>query len=598
MEVLPNACEENKSSDATETVSQTPATESLPEEEREACKVPEMDPATVQKKPVRGRRAKVVDSKAAENKQEPTEHTEEPVIPAPVRGRRGKKTEATAPPAVRKTGRGRNAKSQENTSDDQTEMAPEKTVDTTLVAETATEAVSEQTSPVNTNEEENNAAPPAEEAVVKPVRGRKTKQTPVEPPQPEPEITEAVSDELPVADAQPQKSTSATGKPRRGRKTKADTEEPNEVAKEAAVTAETKEQSQPPVRAKRGRNAKQVEEKPESDSKNASVESTQEPVQKMRRTRKAEQDHIEPREEIQTVEMVTEEAKAPLVAEPVKINEQATLAAKPRRGGRKAKQDTESETPVESTEVQEVPALSSTDKQKRGRRGKQVPEEVEITAVVPEEKSERETEAEELNKVEPDTPVVKRGRARGVKNEVSQTIPAKRRCRSAVAPPEETSAESTVQVTESVSTPVQPARRGRRGAIKPTADDAAVTSDQTNSIKDVSGAIVEDTQMSKKSVKWGTNFEVFEIPEVTPVKASRGKRSKLGDQVDTESKNASQHASKTEEKNLSGKVAKAQPAKRGRREVKVADEDESTSKRTSDESETQPKTRRGRSAKK
>ncbi len=85
----------------------------------------------------------------------------------------------------------------------------------------------------------------------------------MEPPQAEPEITEAVSDELPVADAQPQKSTSATGKPRRGRKTKADTEEPNEVAEEAAVTAETKEQSQPPVRAKRGRNAKQVEEKPE-----------------------------------------------------------------------------------------------------------------------------------------------------------------------------------------------------------------------------------------------------------------------------------------------------------------------------------------------
>uniref|UniRef100_A0A8C4IKC3 FHA domain-containing protein n=1 Tax=Dicentrarchus labrax TaxID=13489 RepID=A0A8C4IKC3_DICLA len=567
LEVAPSGSDENKSSDVMDT--QAPATESLPEVE--TCTVTEMDAAVVQKKSVRGRRAKVVESK-------------DPVVPAPVRGRRGKKTEATAPPAVRQTSRRKNAKSQESTSD-QPEMLPEKAVET-LVTENSNEAVSDQTSPINTHQDENDCVPPAEEAVVKPIRGRKTKPTPVEPPQPEQEKSEVVSDEQLMAEAQPQKTNSTLGKPRRGRKTKPDPVEENEVAEDTVVTVETKPLSQPPVRAKRGRNTKQEEEKLENDEKTTSAETakSQEPVKKLRRTRKAEPEHVEPREEVQTVEVVPEEPKAPLVAEPVKMDEQATVAAKPRRGGRKAKADTESESPAEFTEVQEIPTVSSTDKPKRGRRGKQV-------AVVPEEKPE--LEAEEQKTAELDAPVIKHSRARGVKNEVSQAIPAKRAHRGATLPVKETNAESTVQVSEAAPASVEPAKRGRRAAAKPTTDDASPT-------EDLSNAVVEDTKMSKRSVKWKSDLEVFNIPKGTPVKAVRGRKSKLGDQV--ESKNVSEDASKTEEKDLSDKVVEAQPAKRARRGAKVADvtidEAESTSEVKGVEAETQPKTRRGRSVKK
>ncbi|XP_035526857.1 proliferation marker protein Ki-67-like [Morone saxatilis] len=586
LEVAPSGSDENKSTDVMETPSQAPATESLPEVETATCTVTEMDAAVVQKKSVRGRRAKVVESKSAEDKQEVTEHSEDPVVAATVRGRRGgKKTEATAPPAVRQTSRRKNAKSQESTSD-QPEMLPEKAVET-LVTENSTKAVSDQTSPINTQKDENDSAPPAEEAVVKPIRGRKTKPTPVEPPQPEQEKSEVVSEQL-MAEAQPQKSNPTLGKPRRGRKTKPDTVEENEVAEDTVVTVETKPLSQPPVRAKRGRNTKQEEEKLENDEKTTSVETakSQEPVKKLRRTRKAEPEHVEPREEVQTVEVVPEEAEAPLVAEPVKMDEQATVAAKPKRGGRKAKADTESETPAESTEVQEIPAVSSTDKPKRGRRGKQVAEEV---AVVPEEKPE--LEAEEQNTAELDAPVIKHSRARGVKNEVSQAIPTKRARRGATLPVEETNAESAVQVSEVAPASVEPAKRGRRAAAKPTTDDASPT-------EDLSNAVVEDTKMSKRSVKWKSDLEVFNIPKGTPVKAVRGRKSKLGDQV--ESKNVSEDASKTEEKDLSDKVVEAQPAKRARRGAKVADvtTDEATSEVKGVEAETQPKTRRGRSVKK
>ncbi|XP_049916835.1 proliferation marker protein Ki-67 isoform X2 [Epinephelus moara] len=678
LEVVPSASDENKLSDAMETVPQTPVTESLPEVETATCKVAEMDAAVVQKKTVRGRRAKLVESKSAEDKQEAAEHSEDPVVSAPVRGRRGKKTEAaapaavrqtgrgrnaksqeiisedkpevdavvesspveqpdvdavdensseeqpkvetatvevteidttatdpdpkkksvrgrraktvepeaaedkqeaedavvaapvrgrrgkkaeaTAPPAVRQTGRGRNAKSQESTSDDKPEMVPETAAETTPVTEISIEVVSDQSDP----------APSVEEAVVKPVRGRKTKQTPVEPSQPEPEKTEAVSDEPVVIDAQSEKSIPTVAKPKRGRKTKPDTVEQNEVAEYTVVAVETKQQSEPPVKAKRGRNAKKEE-----------VETTefQEPAKKVRRTKKAEQDHVEPQEEVQTVEnVVPEEAEATLVAEPVKVDEQATVAAKPRRGGRKAKQDTESETTVEPTEV---PAV------KRGRRGKQVAEEVAVTAVVPEEKPEHEVEAEEKKDAEPDSPVVKQSRGRGAKtsskNEASQAIPAKRARRGAALPVEETNAE----VSEPTSTSVEPAKRGRRAAAKPTADDATEES---------SSAVVEDTKTSKRSVKWNADVEVFDIPKATPVKAARGRKSKL----DTESKNVSKDDDKTEEKDLSDKVIEAQPVKRARRGAKVADvtAEESTSKVKSVEAETQPKTRRGRPAKK
>ncbi|XP_063748705.1 proliferation marker protein Ki-67 isoform X1 [Eleginops maclovinus] len=310
----------------------TPVIESLPEEEAATCEIPEEEEAAiVQKKPVRSRRAKVVESKSANDQEEAAE--QEAVVAAPVRGRRGKKTEAVEPPVRKSTTRGRNAKSQESTADEQPEVVAEKVEET--VAEVSTEAESKQTSPI----EEITSAPPAEEAVVKPVRGRKTKLTPVEP-----ENNKGV---------------------RRGKKTKTDAVEENEVVE---VAVETKQHSQPPVKARRGRNAKQEEEE-EKNLETVETTKTQEPAKKMRRSRKAVQ-------EIETV--VPEEAEATVVVdEPVKMEEHATVvAAKPKRGGRKAKPEPEIETPVEPAEVQEVSIVSTTNKLKRGRKGKQATEEV------------------------------------------------------------------------------------------------------------------------------------------------------------------------------------------------------------------------------
>ncbi|XP_039638460.1 nucleolar and coiled-body phosphoprotein 1-like [Perca fluviatilis] len=545
-------------------------------------KVAELDTAATEaeheKKSVRGRRAKTAEDK----REAAAEQSEDPVVPAPVRGRRGKTTEAAAPPAVKQT-RGRNAKSQEGrdvelameksaslppkvafkprrgrnaktASDGQPEMGPEKAVETTPVTEISTEAVSDQT-----QIKENDSAPPAEEAVLKPVRGRKTKQTPVGPPQPEPEKNEVGINEPPTADAQPQKSILSLGKPRRGRQTKADAVDRDEVMEDTVVAVETKQRSQPPLRAKREINAKQDEEKLESTS--VGTATSQEPAKKLRRTRKAEQD-VEPRE-VQAAEMVVpEKTEAPLVAEPVKMDEPTTVAAKPRRGGRNAKQG-----PVESTEVQEVPAVSSADKLKRGRRGKPVTEEVGVTAVVPEDKPDHELEAEEKNIAEPDAPVIKPSRARGVKNvvinEVSQAIPAKGARRGAALPLDESNAEST----EPAPTSVEPAKRGRRAAAaaKPTADDATVTGERPNPAEDSSNAVVEDTKMSKRSVRWKADVEVFDISRVslTPVKAVRGRKPKR----------VSESALKAQvrQRMLTKLKRRISQTKRARRGAKVAD---------------------------
>ncbi|XP_026171729.1 proliferation marker protein Ki-67 isoform X2 [Mastacembelus armatus] len=488
LEMVPKGNDKNKSSDSMETVPKAPATECALEVETATCNVTETDVAIALKKPVRGRRAKMVGAKAAENK-EAQEPSEDAVVTAPVRGRRGKKTDAHTPPAVKQT-RSRNAKSLDATSDGQPEIVPEKTAEATLVSAISIKAVSNQKPPIKTSQEENSSALPAEEAVVKPVKGRKTKQARIELPQPEPERNEVVSDRH--QEAQPQQPINSAGTPRRGRKRKPDTAKQHELSEETVIV-ETKQQPQPPVRDKRGRNAKQETNKLENDSKATTVETVtpEEPVKKLRRTRKAEQ----------TVEIVVpEEAEDHLVAKPVKKDEQVVVPAKPRRG-RKAKQDTDSETPVESTEVEEAPAVSSTDKPKRARRG------------------------------------VTRGAA---------------------------------------------------------ADDIG----QTNPSQDLSSAAAEVAKTSKRSIRWKADLEVFELPKVTPVRAGRGRKSKLEDHIEAESKNELKDANKTEEKDLSGK-GDAQPAKRARRGAKAIDEAESSGKVDPKKgAEAQPKTRRGRAAKK
>lgn len=326
-------------------------------------------------------------------------------------------------------------------------------------------------------------------------------------------------------------------KPVRGRNTKRD--------------CEAKQPSETPIRAKRGRNAKQEEEKLESDDQTNSMETTksQEPVRKSRRTRKMEEDHNEPNT-ILTSEMVfPEEAETPLVAEPVKVTEQA---AKPRRGGRRNTQAIESETPiVESTEVQEILTIS-TDEPKRSRRGKQVTKEVEVIAVVPEEEPAHELEPDVKNSKEPEAPAPKPSRAQAVKSKASLAIPAKRTRRGATLPLVETNAESAVVVLESESTSVEPPKRSRRAAAKPTADDDQVACNSANP--------TEDLKVSKRSVRWKPHNEVFAI-EKTPVKAVRG-RSKRGEQ------NVSKNASKSEEKDLSNNV-EVLPVKRARRGAKM-----------------------------
>ncbi|XP_056285501.1 proliferation marker protein Ki-67 isoform X2 [Pseudoliparis swirei] len=245
------------------------------------------------------------------------------VVPTPVKRRR-KKSEATASPAVRQTTRGRNAKSHGSASEDQPETAPEKVLESTPASEISTEAVSDRASPM----EENDCAPAEEEAVEKPARGRKTKQTPVKPPQTK--LNEVVGVESLPADAQPLE------KPRRGRKTKPDAAEQIEVAEDAVFPMETKQQEQPPVRAKRGRSVKQEEEKLDS----VSVETTkcQEPAKKLRRTKKAAQNQAS--EDQADIVPEPEMQQSP----PVEASDSAALlekaALKPKQG-RKAKQPEE-----------------------------------------------------------------------------------------------------------------------------------------------------------------------------------------------------------------------------------------------------------------
>ncbi|XP_068610980.1 protein bangles and beads-like [Brachionichthys hirsutus] len=533
--------DENES-DTMKSVPQVPG--SSPEVETSACKDTKLEVATAQKKSVRGRKPKVVPSKSNEGR--------DPVVLAPVREGRGRKAEATAPPAVRQTTRSRKVKPLES-SNSQPEVVPEKALETTRTGISA-DAVSDQTPPVDTQKEDDSAAS-TEKTGMKTARGRKAK-APAE---------KNVNGENPVTDAATQKSVPSLGKARRGRKPTL------EAGQNTVVSVETKQQLQPPVGAKRGRKAKVEEEKLEISDATASVgiPKPQEPVKKLRKTRKMEQDRVEP-SNIQTAEVaVAEEAEAPLVAEPPKVNKPAVKATRTTRGGQKSKTSAECE-----TVVKEVPA----DKLQRGRRGRQA------TAGGPEGTPKQELDTE---KVDPSVGV------RRMKKDPSLAGPAKRARRGASPPGEETKAESTVLISES-------GKRGRRPAAK-CLKDVTVTNDTANPA-DGPSEVKEDAQKSKRSVKWKNSIEVFEILNVTPEKPVRGRKSKLRDQVDAKSQKASKNTSKTEEKDLSDRAAAARPSKRARGGPKAVsetvNEDESTNGAKNVEAEPQPKIRRGRSAKK
>ncbi|XP_047233489.1 proliferation marker protein Ki-67 isoform X1 [Girardinichthys multiradiatus] len=530
------------SSDAVENV-QVPETVKLPEEEKADTKVTEI--SLTQRKSVRGKMVKPMEAKESEDALKAEENSDKPVVLAPVRGRRGKKIEATAPPAVKQSKITQNVRLQ-STGDQQA-------VEAQVITVISTEVVTVQTSE-NSKEKTKNPRTSAKEVTAKPLRGRKSKVASTEPEKPEMD-----------ANAEPPQPIPSFGKPRRGRKNKSDVEEPTEVAEDTSLTVETKHPAQPPVRAKRGRNTLKKEEEQINNDRITSQE-TSEPSKKSRRTRKLKDD-------LELTEIVPVTEQTP-IAEPV--GEQSAVAAKPRRGGQKAKPDAVTQTPVKS----KVLHADTTEKPKRGRKEEQITQKT-ITAENPKQ--------EEISVASPQ--IVKPSRARGVKKEVLQTIPVKRGRRVAALPLEEHTEEPVLQASESAPEPVVPAKRRRQAAGKSKADKEAVETSGEGTPSESLKANVQDSKATKRSVKFKSDLEIHEIPKATPVKAVRGRRSKITDQADASNKDGTKEANNVEEKKLSDDVVKAQPFKRGRGGVKVAEV-------TAEDTEAQPKTRRGRSANK
>lgn len=499
---------------------------------------------------VRGRRAKMEEGKSVEVEQKATADSEESAISAPVRGRIRKKTEAkaeiTQQPILRQT-RSRNAKLQECKS----KKVPEESVHVTQVSEVDAEAVSVESSTLS---------PHHREAATKPTRGRKTKQSLTKPFQSEPEKEEAVSEEQSPDNDKPEKPCPTLRKNTRGKRTKTDDVQTAAVEKREPKPA-------PPIRAKRGRINKQ-----ESVEKETSQ--SQEPVKNLGRTRRVKQDPVEPSIVQNYEEEHSKEAEAPVDTKPKKVEPNMATRTRHAQKAAQVKQL------AESDDVQNTAAISVADKPTRGRRGKQVGED--MSALMSEEKPE--LKAEDENNEEQEATVVKR-RAKSVKNNVPETIPAKRARRGASLPPVETKTESADLGSKSESYSKELPKRGRRAA-KPSADVAILSGEELKS------AVGEDAKMPAKSVKWKSDVQVFEIQKLTPVKPVRGRKSKVGDRVDTKSQKDS---NKIEEKYLSDKV-EVQATKRTRRGVVIVEEESSKGEHV--EPETQPKTRRGRLAKK
>ncbi|XP_077407694.1 proliferation marker protein Ki-67 isoform X2 [Vanacampus margaritifer] len=152
-------------------------------------------------------------------------------------------------------------------------------------------------------------------------------------------------------------------------------------------------------------------------------------------------------------------------------------------------------------------------------------------------------------------------------------------------------AKTEEDVSEHAAEP-QPAKRARRGA--------KVTKEAESSNK-VNTKITEEPKAQPKTRRGNSanlEVEVHEIPKRS-VRAVRGKRSSPGDHTEPPSASETDNVAKIED-DFSEKVVEPQPAERARRGAKVAKE-ESTSKvdtKNAEDTETQPKIRRGRSAKK
>ncbi|XP_077360026.1 proliferation marker protein Ki-67 isoform X2 [Festucalex cinctus] len=226
---------------------------------------------------------------------------------------------------------------------------------------------------------------------------------------------------------------------------------------------------------------------------------------------------------------------------------------------------------------------------KRARRGVKVAKEAESTSKV-DTKSAEDTETQPKNT---------RGRSAKLEVEVHE-IPKKsvRVVRGKRLNPgdhtgtpspsdSENVAKTEKDFSEKVVEPQAP-KRARRGVR--VAKEAESTSK-------VDTKSTEDTEAQPKTDN--LEVEVHDIPKRS-VRAVRGKKLSPGGHTATPSSSESDNVAKTEE-DFSGKVVERQPAKTARRGAKVANEAVSISKvdtKNAEETETQPKIRRGRSAKK
>ncbi|XP_019736884.1 proliferation marker protein Ki-67 isoform X7 [Hippocampus comes] len=461
---------------------------------------------------------------------------EEALVSAPVRAVRRKRTEATAPPAGRLTTRSRNTKTKVQSSDALTEMVPEKDAHVNALTETS-----------ETNTSQEDFQTPAADSVVKPSKGRKTKRAP------EPEKSLAVEQVQPLA---------PTDKRGSRRKVISETAESQELEK--VTSEETNYQSKPLARGTRGQNAKRKKEQENSDKPSTTAQS-EFALQQPTKTSSNKKGDVE--------NLVPVEAEGPPVSEPEQISEPTSGLAKTRRGVvRKQKQA--AVTP-DSTETRDGAIETATVKPQRRGRTKQI-EDV-PTAQVPEEKSE----------LKP-----KQQRGRGLKDDMKQVDAAKRARREPTSSHEEAQ-KGSVAVPESAPTSAEPVKRGKRPLAK---SDLSDVNEKQSNASSHSNATSQEPQNRSRAVKWSLHVEVREIPKRT-LRAVRGKRSNIGDQMETQSQSESENV----EEDLSEKAAEPQPAKRARRGAKVAKEAESTTKvdtSKAEDAETQPKNRRGRSAKK
>ncbi|XP_054623033.1 proliferation marker protein Ki-67 isoform X2 [Dunckerocampus dactyliophorus] len=576
VEVPSDSCEP---SDAKEVICQAVVKEEAPVVRETAT----MHSAT-SKKPIRGRRAKTVESKADNDKQEMVEPSQDPV---PVRGRRGRKAEPTEPtrdvvePAreearvAPKPKRGRGA------------IKVSKQIET--VEEAAAESLPEPES------RESGGDAPLEKEAMKPKRGRKPKQLSLQSKHDDVaqegdgdklELTSSKHDQnMPSeVDVAAEKDVTIVQKSVRGRKGKlveksrAAEDKQEAACEEAVVSAPVRprrgkrtEVTVPPAGRQTTRSTKAKEDSSvaqpkivenmepvtSADSVNNVTASTtgqeevkepaEESLVKPSRDRKAKQE-AKPQDPVKKSRS-SRKGGEPLVSELENISPQDPAVARTRHVGvRKTKQEAANVTSDESIENQDGPIEMPTEKPKRSRRAKQV-EDV-GTSEVPEE-----------------MPAQKPQRGRGVKtnlkDDISQVVPAKRARRgAAVTGKEAKKVEALVTVPKLAPASVEPVKRGRLAAAKASSESNAT--DYSNDV------IAEHAKTSQRSVRWKMEVEVHEIPKATPVKAVRGRKSRLADE------------------------AEPQPAKRTRRGAKAANEAESTNKAE----ETLPKTRRGRPAKK